>query len=149
MQTPVLIFGIYLFLAIFNAGNMVTLQFQHYGIYRFVGETNFKDYMNANNKSALIPSILPAMLLLVCSIILLFLRPTFMSQTEAIIVLALNLIAFFSTFRWQRRLQSEMASEGYDAKKINTLVSTNRLRTSAIFVQALMAVYIAVINLNH
>ena len=53
-------YGIYLFLAVFIAGNMTTLQIQHYGIYKLVGKENFKNYMQANNKSALVPSILPA-----------------------------------------------------------------------------------------
>ena len=72
------LYGIYLFLAVFNAGNMTTLQIQHYGIYPFVGKENFKNYMQANNKSAVVPSILPAMLLLIVNIVLLFTRPVFM-----------------------------------------------------------------------
>lgn len=148
MEASTILFGIYLFLAVFNAGNMVTLHFQHYGIYKFVGETSFKNYMQANNKSALIPSILPAMLLLLFSIILLFLRPMFMSQTEAVTALLLNLIAFFSTFKWQRKLQAEMAETGFDMNKINKLIATNILRTSAFLIQAVLAVYIAIINLK-
>ena len=91
------LYGIYLFLAVFNAGNMTTLQIQHYGIYRFVGKENFKKYMQANNKSAVVPSILPAMLLLFVNIVLLFTRPLFMSMTVTILTLALNIIALVST----------------------------------------------------
>jgi len=127
---------------------MVTLQIQHYGIYKFVGEVNFKNYMQANNKSALVPSILPAMLLLIFSIVLLFLRPKFMTQAEAIIALILNLTALFSTFKWQRKIQGEMADSGFDINKINKLVSTNILRMSVMLIQAVMAVYITIINLN-
>ena len=138
------LFGIYLFLAVFNSGNMTTLQFQHYGIYPFVGKEGFASYMQANNKSAAIPSILPAMLLLIVNIILLFSRPAFMSLTLVILSLALNLVAFISTFRWQRKLQGEMAVTGYDESKIELLLKTNWIRTWAFFVQALLAVYIAV-----
>ncbi|HMH35156.1 MAG TPA: hypothetical protein VK543_19100 [Puia sp.] len=138
------LFGIYLFLAVFNSGNMITLQFQHYGIYPFVGKEEFAKYMQANNKSAVIPSILPAMLLLIVNIILLFSRPAFMSLTEVVISLVLNLIAFVSTFRWQRKLQAEMAVSGYDEGKIQLLLKTNWIRAGAFLIQAVLAVYIAI-----
>lgn len=140
---PVL-YGIYLFLAVFNAGNMTTLQIQHYGIYRYVGKENFKKYMLANNKSAVVPSILPAMLLLIVNIVLLFTRPVFMSLTVTILSLTLNIIALVSTFVWQRKLQEEMAINGYDENKINVLVSTNRIRTIAFLIQAIIAVSVII-----
>jgi hypothetical protein len=136
------LYGIYLFLAVFSAGNMTTLQMQHYGIYSSVGKENFKSYMQANNKAALIPSILPAMLLLLVSIILLFFRPEFMSITEAILSLILNVVALVSTFAWQRKLQAQMAVTGYDESKINLLNSTNWIRTIAFLVQAFLAISI-------
>ncbi len=138
------LYGIYIFLAVFNAGNMTTLQIQHYGIYRFVGKENFKNYMQANNKSAVVPSILPAMLLLIINIVLLFTRPVFMSATITILSLALNVIALVSTFVWQRKLQGEMAISGYDESKINLLISTNRVRTIAFLAQAIIAVSITI-----
>lgn len=138
------LYGIYLFLAVFNAGNMTTLQIQHYGIYRFVGKENFKNYMQANNKSAIVPSILPAMLLLLVNIILLFIRPVFMHGNVTILFLALNIIALISTFAWQRKLQGEMAVTGYDEAKIKLLVSTNWIRTIAFLIQAIIAVSIII-----
>lgn len=137
-----ILFSTYLFLACFNAGNMVTLQIQHYGIYHFVGKDNFRDYMTANNKAAAVPSILPAMLLLLTSMVLLFYRPVFMSLPQAVASFILNIIAFVSTFKWQRKLQSEMAATGYDKKKVELLIATNRIRTIAFLVQAILAVYI-------
>ena len=136
------LYGIYLFLAVFIAGNMTTLQIQHYGIYPFVGKESFKYYMKANNKSAVVPSILPAMLLLILNIILLFTRPVFMSLSLTILSLALNIIALVSTFVWQRKLQGEMAITGYDESKINLLISTNWIRTIAFLIQAIIAVSI-------
>jgi hypothetical protein len=138
------LYGIYLLLAVFNAGNMTTLQIQHYAIYPFVGKENFKEYMQANNKSAIIPSILPAMLLLLVNIILLFIRPAFMPRIVTILSVALNIIALISTFVWQRKLQGEMAITGYDDSKINLLISTNWIRTTAFLIQALMAVAIII-----
>ena len=138
------LYGMYLFLAVFIAGNMTTLQIQHYGIYPFVGKENFKNYMQANNKSAVVPSILPAMLLLIVNIILLFTRPGFMPGTVTILSLALNIIALVSTIVWQRKLQGEMAITGYDESKINLLVSTNWIRTIAFLIEAIIAVSIII-----
>ena len=141
-MTELILFGTFLFLAVFNAGNMATLQIQHYGIYPFVGRETFKEYMQANNKSARIPSILPAMLLLLVNIIMLFTRPQFISETEVIFFLALNIIALISTFTWQRKLQGQMAITGYDESKINLLLSTNWIRTIVFLLQAIIAVSI-------
>ena len=41
-----IIYGVYTFLAAYNAGNMMSLQIQHYGIYHFVGKENFKEATN-------------------------------------------------------------------------------------------------------
>lgn len=143
-----ILYALYLFLAVFSAGNMFTLQIQHYGIYSFVGKDHFKDYIKANNKSAMLPSVLPAMLLLMTNLILLFIRPGFMSGTEAIISFSLNIIALVSTFAWQRKIQGEMAITGYDESKIRLLIVTNRIRVIAFLAQAIMAVSITMIALN-
>ena len=139
-----IIYGIYLFLAVFAAGNMVTLQMQHYGIYPSVGKENFKKYMQANNDAAKFPSIIPAMLLLLMNIILIFMRPDFLPLSTAFFFLLLNIIALISTFTWQRKLQGEMAVTGYDAEKITKLINTNWIRTVVFLLQAVMAVVITI-----
>jgi hypothetical protein len=139
MVTTNLLFGIFAFLAAFNAGTMTTLQIQHYGIYRFVGKANFAEYMKANNRAALVPAILPALLLLFVSLLLLVARPAFMSAGEASVAFALNLTQLASTMIWQRKLQSEMAETGYDDAKIQRLLTTNWIRTVAFLLEALMA----------
>jgi hypothetical protein len=48
--------------------------------------------------------------------------------------------AFVSTATWQRKLQGELAIEGYDEIKILLLISTNWIRTLASFIQAVIAV---------
>ena len=143
-----IIYGVYTFLAAYNAGNMLTLQIQHYGIYTFVSKENFKSYMIANNKAAVIPSILPGLLMLMLSIVLLFYRPAFMTSLEAITSLALNIIAFISTFKWQRKLQSDMANTGYDELKIKLLLSTNWIRTIAFILLGILTVSILVMALR-
>ena len=72
-----ILYGIYLFLAVFTAGNMVTLQIQHYGIYPSVGKEYFKNYIQANNHAAKIPSIIPALLLLLVNLVMIFIKPEF------------------------------------------------------------------------
>lgn len=139
-----IIFGVYTFLAAYNAGNMMSLQIQHYGIYPFVGKENFKSYMSANNKAALIPAILPGMLMFILSIILIFTRPAFITISEAIASLVLNIIAFISTVKWQRPLQSEMANNGYDEAKVKLLLSTNWIRTIAFILLAILTIYILI-----
>jgi len=134
------VYGAYLFLAVFNAGNMVTLQIQHYAIYPYVGKENFKAYIEANNKAAFVPSILPAMLLLLINIVLLFIRPAFMPVTVAAGSLALSIVSLISTFVWQRKIQGQMAVTGYDENKTHLLISTNWIRTFAFLVQGLLAV---------
>ena len=139
-----IIYGVYTFLSAYNAGNMVSLQIQHYGIYPFVGKENFKSYMTANNKAAIIPAIIPGMVMLVLSIILIFIRPGFMTTWEATVSLALNIIAFISTFKWQRKLQSEMADTGYDEEKIKLLLSTNWIRTIAFILLGILTISILI-----
>jgi hypothetical protein len=142
MNATLCLFGAFVFLAAFNAGSMLTLQIQHYGIYPRVGRDAFVDYIRANNRAALVPTIAPAVLLLVVSLVLVFDRPNFMNRAEAFAALALNLGQVASTFKWQRRLQAEMAETGYDDTKIRLLVSTNWIRTVAFLVQALGAIAI-------
>ncbi len=143
-----IIYGVYTFLAAYSAGNMLTLQIQHYGIYPFVGKENFKNYMIANNTSALVPSIIPGFSMLILSIVLLFFRPIFMSSTEALVSLALNLVAFISTFKWQRRLQSDMAITGYEELKIKLLLSTNWIRTIAFIILGIFTISILIKAVN-
>jgi hypothetical protein len=139
-----IMYGVYTFLAAYNAGNMMSLQIQHYDIYPFVGKENFKSYMSANNKAAVIPAILPGMLMLIFSIILMFFRPGFITTFEAIISLALNIIAFVSTIKWQRKLQSDMASTGYDEEKVKLLVLTNWTRTIAFMLLGILTISILI-----
>lgn len=106
-------FAAFLFLALFNAGAMTTLQIQHYGIYPYVGRDDFKRWL-------------------------------FMTFIEAIGCFLLNLAALISTFTWQRKLQEEMATTGYDDAKIKRLLSTNWIRTGAFLIQAAFVTGLAV-----
>ena len=134
------LFLCFLFLAIYNAGCMTTLQLQHYAIYPSVGRENFANYLRANNRAAAIPTIIPAMLLLLASIVLMFYHPPFVRPAEAAALLILNVIALVSTFTWQRPLQAEMAENGYDEAKVRRLIATNWIRTIAHLGIALLAI---------
>jgi hypothetical protein len=137
-----ILFIAFLFLAIYNAGCMTVLQIQHYGIYPAVGKENFAAYMRANNRAAAIPTIVPAMLLLLSSVALLVHRPGFVRPYEAAAVLGLNLIALLSTFVWQRPIQGQMAETGYDDTNTRRLIATNWIRTIAHWLIAILAMVI-------
>jgi len=137
-------FIVFLFLAIYNAGCMTTLQLQHYGIYPAVGREGFADYMKANNRAALVPTIVPAMLLLYSTIALGIFPPAFVASYVVTAAFVLNMIAFTSTIRWQRKLQGEMAESGYDEEKIRLLIRTNWVRTISHWLIAGIAVAILV-----
>ena len=132
----------FLFLAIYNAGCMTALQLQHYGVYPAVGREGFAEYMRANNRAAALPTILPGMVLLLLSIALVIFRPSFVRPYEAWAALGLNLITLFSTFRWQRPLQGDMATAGYDDAKVRLLIRTNWIRTLSYLLLALLGVSI-------
>lgn len=142
MNATLLLFLAFVFLSVFNAGAMTTLQLQHYAIYPHVGRGNFVEYISANNRAALVPVILPALSLLLVSLALVLVRPPLMHASEAGAALALNLVQLASTAIWQRRLQSEMAVSGYDEAKTRLLVATNWVRTIAFLAQAVLAVTI-------
>lgn len=125
------LFVVFLFLAIYNTGCMTALQLQHYGIYASIGKENFPAYMRANNRAAVLPTIIPAVLLLLSSVVLLVWRPGFVRPYEAGTILALNLVALLSTFVWQRPIQGRMAKSGYDEASIHRLITTNWIRTIA------------------
>jgi hypothetical protein len=134
----VILFVVFLFFAVYNAGCMTALQLQHYGIYPAVGKEGFAEYMRANNRAAALPTILPGLLLLLLSIALVLFRTSFVRPYEAWAALALNLITLFSTFRWQRPLQGEMATAGYDDAKVRLLIRTNWIRTISYLLLALL-----------
>jgi hypothetical protein len=74
-----------------------------------VGKENFAAYMRANNRAAAVPTILPALSLLIVSVLLMVYGPGFIRMYEAAAGLVLNLIALESTLVWPRRIQGEMA----------------------------------------
>jgi nitric oxide reductase large subunit len=136
------LYVVFLFLAIYNAGCMTTLQLQHYGIYPSVGKENFAAYIRANNRAAAVPTILPALSLLIVSVVLMVYRPGFIRPYEAAAGLGLNLVALGSTLVWQRRIQGEMAATGYDEAKVRTLIMTNWIRTAAHLLLAILVIMI-------
>jgi len=140
----VTVFIVFLFLAIYNAGCMTTLQLQHYGIYPAVGREHFAAYIQANNRAAALPTIVPAMLLLLSSLVLVLQRPGFVWPSEAAVLLGLNLVALLSTFVWQRPLHSRLAGIGYDEAIVRRLIATNWIRTIAHWLIALVATSILV-----
>ena len=54
----------------------------------------------------------------------------------------LSLATLFSTFRWQRRLQGDMAATGYDETKVRLLIRTNWIRTISYLMLAVLCLAI-------
>ena len=142
------LFAGYLFLSIYCAGSMTVLQLQHFALYPKVGQDAFRAYINANNKAAVVPAILPAILLLVINVILLISRPDYLRLPFLITTLAMNLVNILSTAIWQGRIHSQLASVGYDAILVDKLVKTNWIRTFALLIQGLKALFCTVNALN-
>jgi hypothetical protein len=138
------LFLVFLFLSIYNAGCMTALQLQHYGIYPAVGREGFAEYMRANNRAAALPTILPAIILLLASVGLAMFRPAFVTLFEANAAFYLNFIIFMSTALWQRRLHGEMAMTGYSEAKVRLLIRTNWIRTICYWLLAALAISILV-----
>lgn len=46
-----IVYLIFLFLAVYNAGCMTVLQLQHYSLYPLVGREQFPAYIAANNRA--------------------------------------------------------------------------------------------------
>jgi len=134
----VTLFVAFLFLAIYNAGCMTALQLQHYAIYPAVGNEHFTGYMRANNRAAALPTIVPALLLLLASLVLVLQRPGFVKPSEAAAALGLNLVTLLSTFVWQRPIQGRMAESGYDDANVRRLIATNWIRTIAYWLIAIL-----------
>ena len=138
------LFVVFLFLAIYNCGNMTTLQLQHYGIYPAVPKEGFAEYMRANNRAAALPTIVPAILLLLASLGLAMLRPAFVRPLEGYAAFWPNFFALMSTALWQRRLHGEMAMTGYSEAKVRLLIRTNWIRTICYWLLAALAISILV-----
>lgn len=98
--------------------------------------------MRANNRAALLPTILPAMLLLLSSLALVLQRPGFVRPSEAAAGLGLSLVALLSTFVWQRPIQGRMAERGYDEADTRLLMATNWIRTIAYWLIAVLCALI-------
>jgi hypothetical protein len=100
--------------------------------------------MRANNRAAAVPTIVPAILLLLTSVALVFFRPAFVTTLEGVAAFWLNFFAFMSTALWQRRLQGDMALTGYNEEKIGLLIRTNWIRTISYWLLSALAISILV-----
>ncbi len=99
--------------------------------------SNFKAYVAANNARALVPSILPPVILLLTSVALIRLRPDFGSARQVYLSVFLNLLVVASTVIWPGRIHSLLAQNGYDEQLVQKLISTNWVRTIAFLVQGI------------
>ncbi len=135
-----LILVLFIGLSLYNMGNMMSLQLQHYSLYPLIDPANFLNYIRGNNKAAILPAIMPGLTNMVLGVLLVLKKPETVSPSFAYLGLAMNLIALASTFIWQARIQGQMAHTGFDAMKIQTLITTNWIRTIAYSVNGIMSI---------
>lgn len=114
---------------------------QHYPLYKLVEKDSFKAYIRAQNKAAAIPSIIPAVLLLVSTLLLLFFTIHGVAKYLIGISFFMNIVNVVSTALFQGRTHSRLEQDGFNKELIETLLKTNWIRTSALFLEAIVTVY--------
>jgi len=98
--------------------------------------------VRANNRGAVVPTIVPGMLLLLVSVWLAIFRPAIILPFEGYAAFWLNFFAILSTLLWQQRLQGDMAKTGYDEAKVSLLIRTNWIRVISYWLQSALAISI-------
>jgi hypothetical protein len=119
----------------------VDLQVQYFALYPLVGREGFARYIQANNRAALFPAILAAVVVFILSVVLLFERPGSVPAWAVVVGVVLNAVNIVSTMIWQGRLHGALAATGYDEKRVGLLIRTNWIRTAALLAQAVSAIY--------
>jgi len=114
---------------------------QHFALYPLVGREGFARYVQANNRAAVFPAILTAVLVFVLSVVLLFERPAFVPARAVVAAVVFNAVNTMSTMVWQGRLHGVLAATGYDEQRVRLLIRTNWIRTTALLAQAVIALY--------
>jgi hypothetical protein len=123
--------------SLYNMGYMMSSQMQHFALYRLVEPMSFTKYMQENNKLAVLPAVVPGMICLGLSLLLLWFKPDSVPSWYTLLGFAMNASVIASTIIWQRSLHVELAATGFDAAKIQLLLSTNWIRTIAYSIQGI------------
>lgn len=134
--------AVFIGLCLYNMGNMMALQMQHFSLYPLIEPANFLKYIQGNNKAAVLPAIVPAMICLLLSAYLVFAKNDVIPNWFFITGLITNIIVLVSTIVWQGKLQGQMAVTGFDIQKINVLIVTNWIRTMAYALQGILSIII-------
>lgn len=141
-NTNTLVLILFIGLSLYNMGNMMSLQFQHFSLYPLLASSNFAKYISGNNKAAVLPAIIPGLISLLVSAVLLFIKPETAPSWFVYFNFALNIIVLASTIIWQGRIQGGFAQTGFDAAKIQKLMITNWIRTIAYSVQGISGLWL-------
>jgi hypothetical protein len=123
-------------LSFYNFGSMFTLQIQHFAIYPTVDKASFKEFIAANNRGAIIPAIIPFLIMVLCGIIMFWIRPDGISSITLLTLLILNIVFIAVTIAWSGRIQGDMAITGYDEAKVAFFIKTNWIRTIVLLIEA-------------
>jgi hypothetical protein len=131
------VFVLFIGFSLYNLGYILNGQLQHFALYPHLNPNGFADYMTQNNKFAFLPAVVPGFINLLLSVMLIWLKPAYLSDWNVYLFIALNVIVTVSTFIWQRSLHVELAETGFDAAKIQLLLRTNWIRTIAYSIQGI------------
>lgn len=143
------IFVLFIGLALYNVGYMFNSQLQHFALYPYLNPNGFTNYMQHNNKFALVPAVIPGFLTMLVAILLIWFKPVYVSNNFVYLSIALNLIVIVSTFIWQKALHVQLAETGFDIAKIKLLLTTNWIRTVAYAIQGIVVLILLKNTLQH
>jgi hypothetical protein len=116
-----------LILAAYCTGSMWTMQLMHYPLYAKIGRSEFVNYIEGNNKRAIIPTIVPGVVIVLISLAVAF--TTDHARPAAIVGAVASIGVAASSGRWQGRIHLALARDGYSAERVQQLVKTNWVRT--------------------
>lgn len=128
MAGTIILLLIHVAMTWFMTGVIWFVQLVHYPLLRFVGRENYERYHRMHMRRTTWV-VMPAMLLeLLTAILLLTIRPPFISMPLALIGLGLLILIWAATFFLQVP-QHNRLEEGFNKRSYQLLVSTNWLRT--------------------
>jgi hypothetical protein len=88
--------------ALYNMGYMFSSQLQHFALYPYINPEGFAEYMQHNNRFAILPAVVPGFASFFLALLLVWRRPSFVPTWYVFGAIALNLVVIASTFIWQK-----------------------------------------------
>ena len=126
---------------LFMTGVIWFVQIIHYPLFKFIPEESFPNFSVLHSTNAGYIVIVPMVTELITSILLLKWHPNGLPYYYFLTGFILVLIIWFSTFLLQVPIHDSL-SKGYDERRVDMLVKTNWLRTTAWSLRAMLITFI-------